>query len=42
VTLGQRDGSRIAVTAGLTGDETIAAENNFILKAELGKGEAEH
>jgi len=42
VTLGRRDGARIAVTAGLSGGERIAAANSFVLKAELGKGEAGH
>lgn len=42
VTLGRRDGESVAVTQGLSGDETIAAQNSFTLKAELGKGEAGH
>lgn len=42
VTLGRRDGPLVAVTAGLNGDETIAVANSFTLKAELGKGEADH
>jgi cobalt-zinc-cadmium efflux system membrane fusion protein len=42
VTLGQRNGALVAVTHGLSGSETIAAQNSFTLKAELGKGEAEH
>lgn len=42
VMLGRRDGQMVAVTKGLTGDETIASANSFTLKAELGKGEAEH
>lgn len=42
VTLGRRDGSMVAVTQGLSGSETIAAANSFVLKAELGKGEAGH
>jgi cobalt-zinc-cadmium efflux system membrane fusion protein len=42
VTLGRRDGPLVAVTAGLSGGETIAGRNSFILKAELGKGDAEH
>lgn len=42
ITLGRRDGSLVAVTQGLAGDETIAIANSFTLKAELGKGEAEH
>ncbi|MEO6214418.1 MAG: efflux RND transporter periplasmic adaptor subunit [Sphingomonas sp.] len=42
VTLGRRDGPMIAITRGLSGSETIASANSFTLKAELGKGEAEH
>jgi cobalt-zinc-cadmium efflux system membrane fusion protein len=42
VTLGRRDGALVAVTAGLTGQEAIAATNSFVVKAELGKGEADH
>lgn len=42
VTLGERGGDRVTIRAGLKGDERIAAANSFILKAELGKGEAEH
>ncbi|MEO9130965.1 MAG: efflux RND transporter periplasmic adaptor subunit, partial [Sphingomonas sp.] len=42
ITLGRRDGAMVAVTQGLSGSETIASTNSFTLKAELGKGEAEH
>lgn len=42
VTLGPRDGAMVAVLSGLSGSERIAAANTFTLKAELGKGEAEH
>jgi cobalt-zinc-cadmium efflux system membrane fusion protein len=42
ITLGQRDGPMVAITQGLSGGETIASSNSFTLKAELGKGEAEH
>lgn len=42
VTLGRREGPLVAITKGLTGRETIAAENSFVLKAELNKGDAEH
>ncbi|MFC4253914.1 efflux RND transporter periplasmic adaptor subunit [Altererythrobacter xixiisoli] len=41
VAVSSRGGGRAVVT-GLTGDERIAAEGSFTLKAELGKGEAEH
>ena len=42
VTLGRRNGGQVIVTGGLTGGERIASTNSFTLKAELGKGEAEH
>ncbi|NIJ22501.1 cobalt-zinc-cadmium efflux system membrane fusion protein [Sphingomonas japonica] len=42
VTLGRRNGGQVIVAAGLTGGERIASTNSFTLKAELGKGEAEH
>ena len=42
VTLGAPSGNNIVVTSGLKGNERIAGTNSFTLKAELGKGEAEH
>jgi cobalt-zinc-cadmium efflux system membrane fusion protein len=42
VTLGDRSGSAVIITAGLKGSEQIATTNSFTLKAELGKGEATH
>lgn len=42
VTLGAPSGDNVVVTAGLTGNERIAGPGSFTLKAELGKGEAEH
>ncbi len=42
VVLGSRAGPLVAVTGGLSGNETIAVANSFVLKAELGKGEAGH
>lgn len=42
VTLGRRNGGQVVVTAGLKLGERIASTNSFTLKAELGKGEAEH
>jgi len=42
VTLGQPNGDDIVVTFGLKGGEQVAETNSFTLKAELGKGEAEH
>lgn len=42
VTLGRRNGGQVIVAKGLSGRERIASTNSFTLKAELGKGEAEH
>jgi cobalt-zinc-cadmium efflux system membrane fusion protein len=42
VRIGKSDGDLTEVTAGLTAGESYATRNSFILKAELGKGEAEH
>ena len=42
VTLGSPNGDNVVVTSGLKGDEQLAGPNSFTLKAELGKGEAEH
>ena len=42
VILGQPSGDDVVVTSGLAGGEQIAAAGSFTLKAELGKGEAEH
>lgn len=40
--LGRRDGEFSEVLSGLNAGDTYAAANSFILKAELGKGSAEH
>ena len=42
VTLGRADGEFSDVLSGLKAGQLYAAANSFILKAELGKGEAEH
>lgn len=42
VVVGQASGSNVVITSGLTGREEIAGTGSFTLKAELGKGEAEH
>ncbi|MBY0558503.1 efflux RND transporter periplasmic adaptor subunit [Hyphomicrobium sp.] len=42
VTIGNDDGERVEVTSGLKAGEPIATSNTFLLKAELGKSEAEH
>ena len=42
VTVGKDDGSAVEVLSGLMAGEPIAVANTFLLKAELGKSEAEH
>jgi membrane fusion protein, heavy metal efflux system len=42
VQLGVKDNQQTQVTSGLAAGESYVAENSFIIKAELGKGEAEH
>lgn len=42
VVTGAAAGGFIEIVSGLDGDERIAGENAFLLKAELGRGEAEH
>ena len=42
VTVGRNDGEISEVIAGIEAGEAYATTNSFILKAELGKGEAEH
>lgn len=42
ITVGKDDGSAVEVLSGLTAGEPIAVANTFLLKAELGKSEAEH
>lgn len=42
VRTGKTDGQWVELTAGLNAGEAYAAKNSFILKAELGKGSAEH
>lgn len=42
VILGTRGETQVAVLTGLEPGQTYAATNSFLLKAELGKGEAEH
>jgi cobalt-zinc-cadmium efflux system membrane fusion protein len=42
VATGREDERSVEITAGLSAGEKIAIRNTFILKAELGKGEAEH
>lgn len=42
VTFGKRDGEMREVTYGIKPGEKYAAENSFIIKSEIGKGEAAH
>lgn len=42
IVVGRRDGHNVEVVFGLDPGEAIAIENTFVLKAELGKREAEH
>lgn len=42
VTLGRTRGGQVVVLSGLAGTERVASTNSFMLKAELGKGEAGH
>lgn len=42
VRLGRNDGEQIEVLDGLKAGETYVTANSFVLKAELGKGEAGH
>ncbi len=42
VQLGRSDGERTEVLLGLSAGDRYASANSFILKAELGKGSAEH
>lgn len=42
VTLGQRSAGRVEIVAGLKTGAVVATKGAFLLKAELGKGEAEH
>ena len=41
VTTGRSDEQAVEITSGLSPGEEIAVKNTFLLKAELGKGEAE-
>lgn len=42
VTIGRDDSDNVEILSGLEFGETIAVKNTFVLKAELGKAEAEH
>lgn len=42
VKLGAKNGQFVEILSGIEAGEKYAADNSFILKAELGKGEAEH
>jgi cobalt-zinc-cadmium efflux system membrane fusion protein len=42
VELGESDPRHVEIKAGLSVGERYVAENSFVVKAEMGKGEAEH
>lgn len=42
ITVGRNDSEFTEITSGMTAGQTYAAANSFILKADLGKGAAEH
>ena len=42
VELGEADSKFVEIKAGLSAGERYVAENSFVVKAEMGKGEAEH
>lgn len=42
VVVGERSGGRIEIISGIPAGSTVATKGAFLLKAELGKGEAEH
>jgi len=42
VELGESDSKFVEVRAGLSAGERYVAENSFVVKAEMGKGEADH
>lgn len=42
VVIGRKDGSRIEILSGLKRGERVAASGSFVVKADLGKSEAEH
>lgn len=42
VTLGARDAAMVEIVSGVAAGDKVVTGNSFILKAELGKGEAEH
>jgi cobalt-zinc-cadmium efflux system membrane fusion protein len=42
VEVGDSDSSFVEIKAGLSAGERYVAENSFVVKAEMGKGEAEH
>ncbi|MCC6480776.1 MAG: efflux RND transporter periplasmic adaptor subunit [Sphingomonadaceae bacterium] len=42
VVIGERSGGRIEIISGISAGAVVATKGAFLLKAELGKGEAEH
>ena len=42
IKLGRRDGDFVEIVSGILPGESYAAKNSFVLKAQIGKGEASH
>lgn len=42
VEVGEQDRDYVEITKGLSVGEVYAADNSFVVKAEIGKSEAEH
>lgn len=42
MTTGERDDEHVEILDGLSVGEVYAADNSFVVKAEIGKSEAEH
>ena len=42
VELGESDRHYVEIKAGLSAGERYVAENSFVVKAEMGKGDADH
>ena len=42
IKLGKRDGDFVEIVSGILPGESYAAKNSFVLKAQIGKGEASH
>jgi cobalt-zinc-cadmium efflux system membrane fusion protein len=42
IKIGRRDGDSLEIVSGILPGESYAAKNSFVLKAQIGKGEASH